>query len=71
MRSDLRVRNNHTSEHTLCLWNERTLPTTGFLGFSGQKDFEQEGQDIVPPNVSTSPQDVHLSLEEGQGLGSS
>ena len=37
----------------------------------GQKDFEQEGQGIVPPNVSTSPQDVHLSLGEGQGLGSS
>ena len=37
----------------------------------GQRDFEQEGQDIVPPNVSTSPQDVHLSLGEGQGLGSS
>jgi len=37
----------------------------------GQKDFEQEGQDIVPPNASTSPQDVHLSLGEGQGLGSS
>jgi hypothetical protein len=34
VRSDLGVRNNHTSEHTLCLWNERTLPTTGFLGFS-------------------------------------
>ena len=25
---------NHTSEHTLCLWNERTLPVTRFLGFT-------------------------------------
>jgi len=32
--SDLGVRNNHTSEHALCLWNERTLLVTRFLGFT-------------------------------------
>ena len=45
---------NHTSEHTLCLWNDRTLLVTRFLGFTIRRQNEAVRQRLLRVAVTAS-----------------